>query len=486
MAQFKTDKEKLDDQRNFLLIDNELLEQQQKAIEQQQKAIVEQKKAIVEQIQNNKVLIEKFRVLLKMQTSDLSKQNDTKAEIETREKAINEIEVEAEAEERFFSSHSDLEDDQENENKKSKKKCKRKVRVRDSLPLDPNKFDEDDDYDDNRDGNRAGRKMKQKQNKNAASSVTSSMFGALPEKLVNKLMDTSVYVKSNLESHSEKKVILETLKTRVNETLTYVEKKCDVANDGEIDYEQQETITDLISDLRKLETEVILKLNIIDEIRLQNSLQPKHVYPIFTGIPSSFLTWSKEIDAMTENMPESQRITIYKKQIQGKMKDEILKLIDTEVNYDALKRLMAAKFGKLATMLPSLENEIRNLKTPDNANDETENIYQMLNFFKILSAHGKLSDCSVGMLHTMKNKLRMFRTEYLDVNFPASPEMFQRQIEKFLNANFRNNLMDGNIDQKLHEITDITVPEITVPPDIENIDAVSPVEACDSDSSSKM
>ena len=447
MAQFKTDKEKLDDQRNFLLVDNELLEQQQKAIEQQQKAIEQQ-------IQNNKVLIEKFRVLLKMQTSDLSKQNDTKAEIETREKAINEIEVEAEAEEKFFSSHSDLEDDQENENKKSKKKCKRK--------------------------------MKQKQNKNAASSVTSSMFGALPEKLVNKLMDTSVYVKSNLESHSEKKVILETLKTRVNETLTYVEKKCDVANDGEIDYEQQETITDLISDLRKLETEVILKLNIIDEIRLQNSLQPKHVYPIFTGIPSSFLTWSKEIDTMTENMPESQRITIYKKQIQGKMKDEILNLIDTEVNYDALKRLMAAKFGKLATMLPSLENEIRNLKTPDNANDETENIYQMLNFFKILSAHGKLSDCSVGMLHTMKNKLRMFRTEYQDVNFPASPEMFQRQIKKFLNANFRNNLMDGNIDQNLHEITDITVPEITVPPDIENIDAVSPVEACDSDSSSKM
>ena len=486
---FKTDKDKIEDQVKLLMRDNELLDQQQEAIVERQKAIVERQKAIVEkekaivekekaieqQRQNNKVLLDKLRVLeearaatalnnssieevpnakavevlIEKKLTKLTQQNNAKTKIEAREKRMKETEAktETDAEEKFFSSHSDVEDAQEEKDKKSKKKSKRKVRIRESPPPDPDSSDDEDD-DDDKDDDKAGRKMKQKQNKDTASSVASSMFGDLADKIVGKLMDITAYVKTNLEAHSEKKIILEALKAKINETLTYVQKKCDKANDGEIDNEQQETITDLISDLRTLETEVILKLNIIDEIRVQKSYQPKQVYPIFSGIPSSFLTWSQEIDEMTKNMPDSQRITIYKKQIQGKKRDEILKLIDTETDYDEVKRLMGAKFGNLDTLLPSLEAEIRNLRAANNANDETENIYQMLNFFKILTAHGKLSECSIGMLNTMKNKLRKFRTEYLDINFPASPKLFQERIEEFLNANFRNALIDGNHENK--------------------------------------
>ena len=238
---------------------------------------------------------------------------------------------------------------------------------------------------------------------NSGISSCSSIFESNPVKsLKNKLQttyDESMNVIKNFQD--EISMIIEARES-IKDVLKLAEKEAKQIVPNPV---EEEAILELLSDLKTLKTQLILRHGFLMKEAEEKKLAPRPALPSFDGSISKYFIFQEEFDSATRHYSDRERLTNYKKSFTGSKADALRDLLIGITSYNEAVKILKQQFAT-ESMIPTLQQQVLNLPNrPTSIAVETSNINKMLNYFNLLRIHDKVNAFADQLIQIARQKL---------------------------------------------------------------------------------
>ena len=302
-----------------------------------------------------------------------------------------------------------------------------------------------------------------------AESVASSLFAKNPiDRLFAKISAAKDAAEQTLQSFPNNKIIMEETRYNLKEVLRTVEEHAGSLN---MALQQEEDLIDQISILKEFTKDINLGLEDMRVDMEHRKLAPKSSLPTFNCDPTQFNSWIEDIKNQLRHYDDVTKISNLKGAITGRLRNETLKLIKNINSFDEVERILTARFGNFPVILPSLRQKLRDLKQPQSMKDESENIVEILNFYRFLELNKHTKEFSNEMKYLCIQKLIGYNQIELRHRPARNIPDFINRLEAILSSNHEIELLQP-------QSKDFSTPDSKIPPISSHATSIKPTRSC--------
>ena len=252
-------------------------------------------------------------------------------------------------------------------------------------------------------------------------SNSNSIFGATGQAAIYiKLKKALEDAEDTLKNDSRSLIALKDSKSTCHEALKYMADKAPSLKQFTV--QESEECEDLEASVRLVMKRLNRRIEAAEERKEDRKLAPRVQIPEFYCHPSAFLQWRKEFRDATKNLTDIQRTAAAKKAVRSKdeaERKELNQMFSNCESYKAFDKMMISKFGDLEVLVPLFQNKLMSLKKhPTSIEDEQRALLTILEFIRMLKAHGQDERFDNTLYRSAFHKLRSQRRDHLDL-FPV-------------------------------------------------------------------
>ena len=252
-------------------------------------------------------------------------------------------------------------------------------------------------------------------------SNSNSIFGATGQAAIYiKLKKALEDAEDTLKNDSKSLIALKDSKSTCQEALKYMADRAPSLKQFTV--QESEECEDLEASVRLVMKRLNRRIEAAEERKEDRKLAPRLQIPEFYCQPSAFLQWRKEFRDATKNLTDIQRTAAAKKAVRSKdeaERKELNQMFSNCESYKAFDKMMISKFGDLEVLVPLFQNKLMALKKhPTSIEDEQRALLTILEFIRMLKAHGQDERFDNTLYRSAFHKLRSQRRDHLDL-FPV-------------------------------------------------------------------